>query len=489
MTSGPLTPRRAVLGLLLAGATGLLTACSDTPRSIGADRVRAVEALRATTGRTLRLRLDAGSARVDLGAGTVVSTWAYGGVLPGAMLRATAGDRLRVTLANALPEATSVHWHGQAVRNDVDGVPGVTTPEVGEGRSAELDFIVPTPGTHWLHPHHGVQLDRGLYAPLIVDDPHEPGDYDEEVVVVLDDWTDGLGPAPAEILRQLRRGSGAHAGHGMGGAGIGASPWAAGDWQHAAHLVNGRLGTDPVVTTVRPGARVRLRIINAAADTAYRVVVGGHRMSVTHSDGFPVVPVEARCVVLGMGERLDAVVVLSDGVAPLVAAPESKPGLGRMLLRTSPLAKAPDPDVRPGELDVEPLTGARLHAADAVRLDRRDPDRVEDVVLSGGMGSFTWTINGRAYDDTRPLRIREGERLRLRVVNHSMMAHPLHLHGHTAQVVRPDGSGARKDTVLVPPMARVELDVDADNPGAWMVHCHNAYHAESGMMTRLEYVL
>ena len=93
-----------------------------------------------------------------------------------------------------------MHWHGLAIRNDMDGVPGVTTPEVPPGGTFAFDFVVPDPGTHWFHPHTGLQLDRGLYAPFIIDDPDEPGDYDHEWVIVLDDWTDGVGPSPEQIL-------------------------------------------------------------------------------------------------------------------------------------------------------------------------------------------------------------------------------------------------------------------------------------------------
>ena len=68
------------------------------------------------------------------------------------------------------------------------------------------------------------------------------------------------------------------------------------------------------------------------------------------------------------------------------------------------------------------------------------------------------------------------------------MWHPMHLHGHTFQVIGAGGGfGARKDTVMVLPMRRVEVALVADNPGAWMLHCHNTYHQEAGMMTRLDY--
>ena len=66
-----------------------------------------------------------------------------------------------------------------------------------------------------------------------------------------------------------------------------------------------------------------------------------------------------------------------------------------------------------------------------------------------------------------------------------MMFHPMHLHGHTFAIQHPTGSGPRKDTVIVAPMQRLAVDLDADNPGHWVVHCHNLYHMEAGMMTSL----
>ena len=129
-----------------------------------------------------------------------------------------------------------------------------------------------------------------------------------------------------------------------------------------------------------------------------------------------------------------------------------------------------------------------LTAEGSAVLPARDPDSVQDLVLSGGMGGYVWTINRRTYDQTVPLTIREGQAGRLRITNHSMMSHPVHLHGHSFQVGPAGGSGPRKDTVLLPPMAGVNVDFAATNPGNWMIHCHNAYHAEAGMMTRLEYV-
>ncbi|MEI2784591.1 MAG: multicopper oxidase domain-containing protein [Candidatus Nanopelagicales bacterium] len=106
---------------------------------------------------------------------------------------------------NDLPEETSVHWHGLAVPNPMDGVPGVTTPAIASGTSFTYDFVVPGPGTHWFHPHTGLQLDTGLYAPFIVEDPGETARYDHDWVLMLDDWTQGRGPGPAADLRRPGR--------------------------------------------------------------------------------------------------------------------------------------------------------------------------------------------------------------------------------------------------------------------------------------------
>lgn len=486
-----LTRRHFVASVLGAGAVLGAAACSGPSVRDGATPTRVASAApRSSTSTTRRLTLRAQPITLDLG-GTVVQTWGFGDSVPGTAFRATAGDRVMVDFHNDLPEATSVHWHGLAIRNDMDGVPGVTTPETSPGGTFAFDFVVPDPGTHWFHPHHGLQLDHGLYAPFIIDDPADPGDYDAEWILVLDDWTDGVGPSPMEILDRLiadgESGSGGMGGmgdmHGMGGMG----GMDGGDVQYPLYLVNGRAPSDPDTFAARPGDRVLLRIINASADTVFTVALGGHDLTVTHTDGYPVQAVTTSAVRIGMGERYDASVTLADGVFAVVAEPVGKRGLARALVRTGSGA-APSEADRPSQLDGYPLTADALRATDSARLPQREPDSVQDLLLSGSMAPYVWTINGRTYDETEPLTIREGEAGRLQIRNMSMMAHPLHVHGHTFQLGPAGGAGPRKDTVLLPPMGGVSVDLAATNPGSWMVHCHNAYHADAGMMTRLDYV-
>src|SRR5690242_6730319 len=221
--------RRTVLrsGLAAAalGAVGAATGCTTRPASpapsaerrlIGPDspQVAATEVARHATGGTVMAGVAPGAGHVDLG-GPVVATWSYGGQIPGPEIRVRKGQVIQALLANRLPAETTVHWHGVAIRNNMDGVPGMTQAPVAPDAQYTYRFAVAQAGTYWYHPHVGVQLDRGLYGPLIVEDPSEPADYDHDWTVVLDDWIDGTGYTPDQVLDALR--------HGMGGMSMAAA--------------------------------------------------------------------------------------------------------------------------------------------------------------------------------------------------------------------------------------------------------------------------
>jgi multicopper oxidase len=211
---------------------------------------------------------------------------------------------------------------------------------VRPGGRFTYEFTVPDPGTYWFHPHVGLQLDRGLYGPLLVDDPAEPGSYDHEQVIVLDDWTDGIGPSPEQLQARLSAQGGmmGQGGMGMMGQGLGSSQvlgGVGGQIDYPLYLLNGRPPDDPPTISARPRQRLRLRVVNAAAETAFRLALGGHPLTVTHSDGLPIAPITVDALVLGMGERYDAVVTLDAGVFPLVAVAEGKRGQALGVVRTA----------------------------------------------------------------------------------------------------------------------------------------------------------
>ena len=491
--------RRQLLALGGAGAAALaLSGCRGPagrrpPIQASDPAVGIVEQSRRRAGGAVRdAAVTAAPLTVDLG-GVSVPTWAYGSTVPGAEIRLKAGDVLRARFTNGLPEPTTVHWHSVALRNDMDGVPGVTQPLVEPGTSFTYEFVAPDPGTFWFHPHVGLQLDRGLYAPLIVEDPSEPGGYDREYVVVLDDWTDGLAQSPEDHLGQLRRGEGPHAAHiaegGEGGPRSELLDSPGGDVSYPLFLLNGRRPTAPVTFDARPGERLRLRLINAGADTPFRVAIGGHQMTVTHTDGFPVEPVTVDALVIGMAERYDVLVTVRDaGAIPLVAVAEAKGDQAMAVIRTG-AGDPPGREVRPAELNRKVLDATELRATPRVQLPEGEPDRLLVAELGGGEEGYVWTVNGRPHAHHDPLEVQQGERVRLVFNNRTTMFHPMHLHGHTFQVVAPGGeAGARKDTAIIRPDQRLAVDFLADNPGQWMLHCHNVYHQEGGMMTTVSYV-
>ncbi|MGI5439638.1 multicopper oxidase family protein [Streptomyces shenzhenensis] len=478
---------------------------------------------RRGSGPVRKFEFTAAETTVDLD-GRKVRTWTYGGHnLPGPLVRVTAGDVLSLNLVNRLPAETTLHSHGVRMRCDMDGVPSLTQEAITPGQDFAYRYTVSHPGTYLLHSHSGMQPDRGLYAPFIVDDPKEPLHYDKEWLIVLDDWVDGVsGSTPDGILTELRHGKtmsmdgmgmdkGMGKGPEAGGHGASAPPHPAppakqqgpsrmlhgtrspilhsvgGNVAYPHYLANGRLPGNPSVFRARPGERIRVRIINAGSDTAFRVALGGHKMTVTHTDGYPVEHTETDALILGMAERYDVLITAKDGVFPFVALAEGKGSRAMALLRTSAKASAPRATVSPEELDGELVPARRISPHESVALSERKPDREIRIRLTGDMKQYNWSFDHKPYSLTQRHAVRQGERVRLTLINATDMWHPMHLHGHTFAVVGLDGAGARKDTSIVLPHRKLVVDFDADNPGLWMLHCHNQYHSESGMMTILGY--
>lgn len=452
----------------------------------GAPTYTAAREASASAGSVRQVRLVAASVEVEVGPGEVWSTWGYNGSYPGPEIRLREGEHLEATVENQLPEGTTVHWHGLPVPNPMDGVPGLTQDPIPPGGSFVYAFAAEPTGSYLYHSHVGLQLDRGLVGPLIVEEREPHIAYDREVTILLDDYLPGAPEPLAAGGRGGMMGGRGRMGQGRGGMMGGQVP------PYAGLLINGKLPSDPVAVEVRRGERLRMRVINPSGATTFRFAVGGHRLIVTHADGYPVRPVTVDALHISMGERYDIVLEANNpGAWPIAASTvegDSAPAQAILRYRDAAATRPPD-----GALPEGLGSGHLLQLGDLRGMEdappAAQPDRTFDLTLSGGMMSSVWTIDGQAYPDAAPLEVHEGERIRVRMTNQSPMLHPMHLHGHFFRTGDLSVGGVRKDTVLVPAhMGRATFEFVADNPGRWFFHCHNVYHLEAGMAREVRYV-
>ena len=404
-------------------------------------------------------------------------TWCYNGAVPGPLIRARQGERLRVAVTNALGEETTVHWHGVRVPNGMDGVPHLTQDPIPPGGGFVYEFDAVDAGTFWYHPHlrGSEQLGRGLYGALVVDEP-EPPPVDREAIWILDDWRLDRSAAIREDFGN--RHDAAHAGR------IGNTV-----------TINGR---PPGAFRARAGERIRLRLINVANARVFALEFRHHSPVVIALDGQPVAPHEPPDGLVTLGPSMRADLILDMTEAPgRRSAVVDRFYRGRayrlvdVVYEDAPLRDRPPPGPPP-TLPANPLPEPDLARARRV-----------DVVLNGGMmggrvmaemggsmgGGGFWFLNGEAAARDRPpapmLALRRGESCVVAMTNATAWHHPMHLHGHAFRVVSRDGAAPplreRRDTVLMAPREKTEIAFVADNPGDWLLHCHVLEHHETGM--------
>lgn len=407
----------------------------------------------------------------------------------------------RVDLGNELDTETAIHWHGQIPPNAQDGVPGAPQPALLPGETRRFDFTA-TPGTHWMHSHIPVQEMELLAAPLIVRRPEDAAADRQDVTILLHDLS--FRPA-AEVLAEITGGGAmagmnhdmGAAGHNMGGMDMGgiADMQMSGmamdlnDFAFDAYLANDRTLDDPEVINVEKGGRVLLRVINGSAATVFWIDTGAIKAQAVATDGNPVQPVAGTRFGLAMGQRIDLSLDLprEGGSFPILALREGaveRTGIilataGAAIPKLGPISDAPHPAFSTS-LDQEAAFRATAPLA------ARAVDRTENLMLGGSMSPYRWTIDGASWGNHRPIKAKSGERVVLTFHNMSMMAHPMHLHGHHFQIMALNGqalSGAIRDTVQVPPMSMVSVALDAGEAARWMLHCHHMPHLSTGMMT------
>lgn len=569
--------RRLLTGAALGGAAlglqGLLPAWA---RSVSAGSISGPPTL---SGEDIRLTVGHSAFRTGARTGHAVT---INGTLPAPLLHLREGQDARIAVTNTLDEDTSIHWHGLLLPFQMDGVPGISFPGIRPGETFVYEFPIRQSGTYWYHSHSGLQEQAGHYGPIVIDPARpDPVAYDRQHVIVLSDWSF---LHPHAIFRKLKQQGGYFNRQRMTLAGrLRGDPehrMRAGDREMWAqmrmdptdildvtgttytYLINGHGPQENWTGLFAPGERVRLRIINAAAQTIFNVRIPDLVMTVVGTDGQNVRPVETDEFRIAAAETYDVIVQpRADRAYSFVAEAIDRSGMGVATLapragmraavpplRERPLLTMrdmgmdhgadgaagghempgmdhaamghgapgngqapvhsrsnPPPGVHMGvgvdNIATMPVdrTGERgtglenvphrvLTYRDLVSLtpnpDRRAPSRSIDVHLTGNMERFMWSFDGERFSENpEPIRFARDERVRIRLINHTMMAHPIHIHGHFFELVNGHpGHHPLKHTVDVLPGGIVELDMTADAPGDWAFHCHLLYHMHAGMM-------
>jgi FtsP/CotA-like multicopper oxidase with cupredoxin domain len=430
------------------------------------------------------LRAGTGSARLRGPEQPATAVWGYDGTVPGPVLRIKRGEEVRIRLVNALPEPTTLHWHGVRLPNAMDGVPQLTQAPVAPGASFDYRFVAPDAGTFWYHPHlyASEQLERGLAGALIVDEP-EPPAVDRDVVLVLDDWrltADGSNDEAS--FRSFH--DAAHAGR------IG------------PHLTAN--GQAPFEIPVKANERVRLRLINAANARIMGVRLPGHRALVVALDGQPAEPYVARDSLIGLGPGNRCDLLVDATLAPgsvgqiLVEDDRNAVAVARLVYDAgAPARAAPQPD--PPPLPANPLP-QRMEFRGAHRMDIPLEGGAMSAMMMGMMRggrevpghgidprARIWTMAGVAASGHHgpPLfSVKRGRTVMLAFPNRTQFPHSMHLHGHHFRLLDNLDDGWKPfwlDTVLVLPQRTARIAFVADNPGKWMLHCHMLEHHDTGM--------
>ena len=453
-------------------------------------------------------------------AGQPTKVLALNGGTPGPVLRFREGDVARVTVVNRLTdETTSIHWHGLLVPNLEDGVPEVTTPLILPGQSRTFEFLIRQHGTYWYHSHTGHQKQRGVYGAIVIE-PKRPtlaADHDE--VVVLSDWTD---ETPTEVQRTLLRGSDWYSFRkGTAQSLLGAyqagkldeylgqqrrlvPPMDLSDVAYDAFLMNGRRRLQ---LAGKPGQTTRLRLINASAASYFYLDAATGPLKIVSADGQDVVPFAQHRLLIGPAETYDVLMTipaagswelrataqdgsgavsawLGEGSAHAASAPPRPERYGMDAYLTSILDELdPEPGATPSPRPLSPYPKLRAATPHAVAKSHREMT----LKLTGDMIRYAWTFDGMDPHEAEAIKVKSGETLRLRLVNNTMMHHPIHFHGHFFRLVdaadKDPATSPLKHTVDVPPMSVRTIEFTADEgQGDWLLHCHLLYHHITGMV-------
>jgi FtsP/CotA-like multicopper oxidase with cupredoxin domain/uncharacterized protein involved in copper resistance len=301
------------------------------------------------------------------------------------------------------------------------------------------------------------------------------------------------------------------------------------DIAYDAYLLNGQVSQRPWTRCVKVGDKVRLRFVGAGASTNFNVKLDRGTMNIVQVDGNNIKPYTVDHFKIEPGETYDVLVSIKHPGATIIYA-ESIDTLGRAIgvLTTEPNVAVNIQDVKPFPepapmmmgnmamdnrqshsmsamssaampgMNMPPMPGMKsltqgspyqkMIAAVKTNNPNKPIEKTIKMDLSGYMNRYIWFINGVTMNNAKPIFLKPGKRYRIVFTNHSMMDHPMHIHGHW--FILRNGHGAYDPllhTVVVPPMATVVVDLDADASGQWFFHCHQLYHMAAGMARVFQY--
>lgn len=520
--------KKLMMGVGIASLALLVSACSNgnasgntseksvpaSAAAVTASYVPVAKPVKAE-GSLKEFTLTAKPASWELKSGVTVPIWGFEGQVPGPQIRVTEGDTVRVTLKNQLSDPTTIHWHGIPLPNSMDGIPGVTQNAVQPGKEFTYEFKAEDPGTYLYHSHQdGVnQLDMGMYGTLVVEPKNPKVKYDRDYTLVLDEWITGANSMEGMDMS----GNNANDMSSMPGMGENKETDAQADKNETGmdmdeddmsmynvFSINGKAYPDTEPLKVRKGERVKIRLANMGY-MAHKIHIHGQEVTVTDTDGQPVNNPKVfkdQLISVAPGERYDVEFVANNPGNWLIECHGNMEGSKDMKVELQYEDAANAQKDTPGQTQELPeFTFASYGSPDNISTGKAlfKGNEKFDVDYTAVLGSqkggemgVQWTINGKAFPETEPIKVKKGDKVKIRFKNISNADHPMHLHGHFFQVLSKNGkpltgSPIIKDTINVRPGGEYEIAFVADNPGDWLLHCHDLHHASGGMVTLVKY--
>jgi FtsP/CotA-like multicopper oxidase with cupredoxin domain len=389
--------------------------------------------------------------------------YAYGGAIPGPLVRLKQGEALGLKFANRLAEPTTLSFPGLRAANAAAGIGGLTQERLKPGAGAEIRFVPPDAGFNLYLPHAGStdasQQGRGLFGPIIIDEPKAP-DVDFDVAVVLSDWNADAGGGIKDDFADpgIGRGSGRKGG---------------------VVFANGAAA--PLKLEARPGARVRLRLASAATARLATVAIDGAKILIVAVDGQPSEPFEPLLnqFPMGPGARFELMFDMprSADIGVRLDLRGDAGAADRPFVAIMSEGEPTDPRSGPPRL----APNARLPAEIALESARRC-----DFAISGG-GSQAFSVNGASFVDwaQKPAYvIPRGQPAVFALANKTAVVQAIRLWGHVARLLHSMDDGWEpywRDTFLIQPGRTAHVVFVADNPGKWPLESAIPEHRAAGV--------